>query len=215
VLFDVNAAGCAALQAELDALARPVATVVGDVVDPAACNDAVARTLDRFGRLDILVNNAGGGRRGWTHELSDADWRHVLSLNTDGTFYMTRAALRPMLDQGGGAIVNLCSIHGHTGFPHHAAYNAAKGAIANLTRSLAIEYAAHAIRVNAVCPGVIRTPLIEKNDEERMRALTALHPIGRIGEAIEVARAIAFLASDEASFITGANLMVDGGYTAQ
>jgi len=189
--------------------------MVGDVTDPAACNAAVRRACDNFGHLDILVNNAGGGTLGPTHELSLESWNWMLGINLTGTFLMSRAALKVMLVQGGGVIVNMGSVHGHVGFPNHAGYTAAKAGIVNLTRSLAVEYGTRNIRVNVVCPGVISTPLIAATlDDAAMSKFVALHPMGRIGTVDEVARAICFLASDEASFITGSSLMVDGGYTA-
>lgn len=189
--------------------------MVGDVTDPAACNAAVRRACDNFGHLDILVNNAGGGTLGPTHELSLESWNWMLGINLTGTFLMSRAALKVMLVQGGGVIVNMGSVHGHVGFPNHAGYTAAKAGIVNLTRSLAVEYGTRNIRVNVVCPGVISTPLIAATlDDAAMSKFVALHPMGRIGTVDEVARAICFLASDESSFITGSSLMVDGGYTA-
>ena len=189
--------------------------MVGDVTDPDACETAVRRACDTFGRLDILVNNAGGGRLSPTHELSLDEWNWMIGINLTGTFLMSRAALHVMLAQGGGVMVNVASVHGHVGFKNHAGYTAAKAGIVNLTRSLGVEYGTRNIRVNAVCPGVIMTPLIAATvDHTAMASFVALHPMGRIGTVDEVARAICFLASDEATFITGSSLMVDGGYTA-
>lgn len=187
---------------------------VADLTEATATDGAVAAALDAFGRLDILVNNAGTGGRGPSHELSDAEWRRVLALNLDSVFYMARSALSSMLTQESGAIVNIASIFGHVGIPGRAAYSASKAGVVNLTRALALEYGRKGIRVNAVCPGVIRTPLIAHNDPAQLAALADLHPIGRLGEAEEVAQAVSFLAGDAASFITGSSLMVDGGYTA-
>jgi Dehydrogenases with different specificities (related to short-chain alcohol dehydrogenases) len=189
-------------------------TVLCDVTSSANCDSAVAAALANYGRLDILVNNAGAGRPGASHELADADWRSVMKLNLDGNFFMARAALRPMLSQQSGAIVNVSSMFGLVGFAQHAGYSAAKAGIANLTRTLGLEYAQCGIRVNAVCPGVIRTGLVAGHSEERLQWLASLHPMGRLGEPEEVARCICFLASDEASYVTGACLSVDGGYTA-
>lgn len=187
-----------------------------DVSDPAACAAAVAGAVDRFGRLDILVNSAGVGALEPSDTLSPESWRRTQAINLDGTFFMCQAAIRHMLPAGGGAIVNVASIHGHVGFGAHAAYTASKGGVVNLTRTLGIEYAARNIRVNAVCPGFVLTPMIEAGvTDDLMPQIVALHPIGRIARAEEIAAPILFLASDEASFMAGASLMVDGGYTAQ
>lgn len=200
---------------ELAATGRRVEWIIGDVSDPDACDAAIQRACDEFKRLDVLVNNAGGGSLHPTHELTLEKWRWMLDINLTGTFLMSRAALKVMLKAGGGTIVNVASVHGHVGFPNHAGYTAAKAGIVNFTRSLAVEYGTRNIRVNAVCPGVIRTPLIEATvNDAAMEKFVALHPMGRIGRVDEVARAICFLASDEASFVTGSSLMVDGGYTA-
>ena len=215
VLFDKEPEGSERLAGEIEARGGAALVIRGDVSVSADCDGAVAQALARFGRIDVLVNNAGGGRLDPTETLSDENWRHTQAINADGTFYMSRAALRPMVEAGSGAIVNLSSIYGVVGFGQHIAYTAAKAAIACMTRSLAIEYGTRGIRVNCVAPGVIRTPLVEQGiDEETIARLVALHPIGRIGRVEEVAKAICFLASDDASFITGVCLPVDGGYTA-
>ena len=134
----------------------------------------------------------------------------------DTTFFMSRAALRPMLARGEGAIVNIASVHGHVGLANHVAYGAAKGAVVNMTRAMAVEFATRGIRVNAVSPGVIRTPAFDRAAGlEHAQKFIDLHPMRRLGEPRDVAQAVCFLAGDEAGFITGANLMVDGGLTAQ
>ena len=187
-----------------------------DVTQEAETEAAVAFAVERFGRLDILVNNAGGGKLGPSHDESLERWRRTLTLNLDGAFLMARAALRRMCKNGKGAIVNMASVHGHVGFPEHVAYTSAKGAVVNMTRALGVEYARKGIRVNAVCPGFVNTPLIAREvSPEDLPPMIALHPIGRMAEPSEIAAAVVFLASDEASFIVGANLIVDGGYTAQ
>jgi NAD(P)-dependent dehydrogenase (short-subunit alcohol dehydrogenase family) len=214
VVADIDTDGALAVATGIAAEGGKALALTSDVVDAAQCDAAVATAVDAFGGLDILVNNAGAGRRGDSDAVTDDDWRFVLGLNLDGCFFMARAAIRAMLGGRGGAIVNTASMFGLVGFPGHAAYSAAKGGIVNLTRTLALEYAARGIRVNAVCPGVIRTALVKDNSADRMAMLESLHPMRRLGEAEEVARAICFLASDEASFVTGAMLAVDGGYTA-
>jgi NAD(P)-dependent dehydrogenase (short-subunit alcohol dehydrogenase family) len=214
LVVDIDRNGAEQLCREITATGGSAHAFAADLTDAMRTDDAVAAAFDAFGRLDILVNNAGTGGRGPSHELSDAEWRRVLALNLDSVFYMARAAVRPMLAQGSGAIVNIASIFGHVGIGGRAAYSASKAGVVNLTRALALEYGRSGIRVNAVCTGVIRTPLIAHNDLAQLTALADLHPIGRLGEAEEVAEAVAFLAGDAASFITGASLMVDGGYTA-
>lgn len=215
MIFDTNAHGAKHICEELRLAGHRAEYYVGDVSNSADCDRAVAATVEAFGRLDVLVNNAGGGRLVPTLDLTDEEWRWMQAINADGTFYMSRAALRPMLAAGKGAIVNVASVHGLVGFNNHAGYTAAKGAIVNLTKTLGCEFSSRGVRVNAVCPGVILTPLIKSScDDAMLEKLLAMHPIGRLGEADEVAKAICFLASDEASFITGAALPVDGAYTA-
>jgi NAD(P)-dependent dehydrogenase (short-subunit alcohol dehydrogenase family) len=183
---------------------------------------AVEQAVQLFGRLDILVNNAGisGGR----HELMDHSfdaWRHILSVNLDGVFLGLRHAGPRIAAAGGGSVINISSILGKVGMAGAAAYCASKGGVTLLTKAAALEWAAMHIRVNSVHPGFIDTPLVsnalaERDDGNEMRvALMGAHPVGRFGLPREIGDAIAFLASDEASFITGAELVVDGGYTAQ
>lgn len=187
---------------------------------------AVEHAVQDFGRLDILVNNAGiaGGR----HELMDHsydDWRQILSVNLDGVFLGLRHAgpriAASNANGGGGSVINISSILGKVGMSGAAAYCASKGGVTLLTKAAALEWAPLGIRVNSVHPGFIDTPLVSnalaaRDDGNEMRvALMGAHPIGRFGLSREIGDAIAFLASDEASFITGAELVVDGGYTAQ
>lgn len=215
MLFDVNAEGARKAADRITATGASAASFAGDVSDPKACEAAVKATVDTFGRLDVLINNAGGGKLEPIGNLTVEDWRWMQAINADGTFYMTKAALEPMKMAGKAAIVNVASVHGLVGFVNHVGYTAAKGAIVNMTRTLGGELSSQGIRVNAVCPGVILTPLIRSTcDDEALAGFVKMHPIGRLGEPNEVANAICFLASDEASFITGASLAVDGGYTA-
>lgn len=190
--------------------------VQGDVSSPAGAEALVKATVEAFGRLDILVNSAGIGALVPTESETAEHWRATMGVNCDGVFYMAQAAIRQMLAQeSGGTVVNVASVHGLVGFANHAAYTASKGAVVNMTKSLAVEYASRGIRVNAVCPGFVMTPMIEAGvSDELMPQVVALHPIGRIGNANEIADPIAFVASDEASFMTGSSLVVDGGYTA-
>ena len=197
------------------------AAMVGDVSSPAFCDDVVESTRAQFGAVDILVNAAGVITRDPAVRTSDADWRRVLGVNVDGVFYMSRAAARVMLDQGRGAIVNFGSVWGDVGNPGHAAYAASKGAVHQLARSMALEHARDGIRVNAVAPGEIDTPMLASEraapftDEDRRRLADDAVPMGRLGDPSEVARVVAFLASDEASYMTGSIVAVDAGYIAR
>ncbi|GLK44003.1 MULTISPECIES: SDR family NAD(P)-dependent oxidoreductase [Novosphingobium] len=217
MLFDRDVDGLTRIREELATKGLRVDAMAGDVSNSANCDAAVAKAVAGLGGVDILVNNAGFGRLGPTEDMTDDFWRTSAAVNIDGYFYMARAAIRTMLAAGsGGAIVNMASIYGLVGIGSHLAYCAAKGAIVNMTRSLALEYAGCGIRVNAVCPGVILTPLIQSTLDDAGQARFAdLHPMKRMGQPEEVARGVAFLAGDEASFITGVVLPVDGGYTAQ
>jgi len=188
-----------------------------DVRSLAEVEAAVAEAADRHGRLDVLVNNAAVAIGGSAGEMAEQDWAQVLDVNLSGVWRGMRAAIPRMLAQGGGSIVNLSSVQGHVGFVGWAAYAAAKGGIDALTRQAAVEYAPLGIRVNAIVPGTIMTEMNETimrssaDGDAVMAGWVAMHPIGRIGQPEEVAAAIVFLASDDASFITGESLRVDGG----
>jgi meso-butanediol dehydrogenase/(S,S)-butanediol dehydrogenase/diacetyl reductase len=192
-----------------------VALQTGDVSDQAAAEALVAAAIERFGRLDVLVNNAGVVPNGPILEASVQDWRKVMAVDVDGVFFCTRAAL-PHLVQVGGNIVNVSSVSGLGGDWNMSFYNAAKGAVSNFTRSLALELGAQGVRVNAVNPGLTFTGLTQdiKRDQDLMRRFAERIPLGRGAEPEEVADVIAFLASDAARYVTGVNLPVDGGLTA-
>lgn len=196
--------------------------VIHDVTSEADWAAAVAKTLERFGRLSILVNNAGvagGGLDLLTHSLED--WRRILSINLDGVFLGLRHCGPVMAAKGGGSVINLSSILGKVGMAGAAAYCASKGGVVLLTKAAALEWAPLGIRVNSVHPGFIDTPMVagalhaSENGNEMRDMLIAAHPMGRFGVPREIADAVLFLASDESSFMTGAELLVDGGYTAQ
>ena len=177
---------------------------------------------EAFGRIDVLVNNAGiSGANKPTHELTEEEWDRVQAVNVKGAFFCTKHAIPWMLQAGGGSIINLSSIYGLVGAPDSPPYHASKGAVRLMSKTDAMLYAKQGIRVNSVHPGFIWTPMVEKflrnqGDVAKLRrALDALHPLGRVGEPEEVASGILYLASDESRFVTGSELVIDGGYTAR
>lgn len=186
-----------------------------DVSNAGAVQHMVKAAVDAFGRIDVLFANAGIAADGPVDQLSEQAWDRTIGINLTGVYLCDKYVIEQMLKQGGGAVVNCGSIHSHVGKAGVTAYAAAKGGVKLLTQTLAIDYAAKGIRVNAVCPGYIDTPLLKAAPEEVKDALVKLHPMGRLGRAEEVARTVLFLASEDASFVTGASLLVDGGYTAQ
>lgn len=192
--------------------------LAGDVSDSSAVDEMVGAVVERLGALDIAVNNAGIGLPFVkTADLPDDDWARVLSVNLDGVFRCMRAELRQMAPQGRGSVINVASILGAVGSETgSSAYTASKHAVLGLTRNAALEYGAQGIRVNAVGPGYIRTPLVDQKLSAQMRAARErATPLGRLGEPHEVAAMIAWLASDAAGYVTGAYLPVDGGYLAR
>jgi NAD(P)-dependent dehydrogenase (short-subunit alcohol dehydrogenase family) len=192
--------------------------VAGSVTDESHCRSAVAQAVRAFGRLDILVNNAGTGAFGKAlHETDDAIWEEQFAANVTGLFRMTRAAVPEMIRIGGGSIINISSIAALVGIPMLPAYGAAKGAVNALTRCLAIDYAPQKIRCNAICPGLVDTPMAAPliADPERLAWVMAAYPLARAGKPEEVAQLAVYLASDEATWMTGAILPLDGGMTAK
>ena len=191
--------------------------VTADVSDAASVEGAIATTVDRFGRLDVLVNNAGitGDQRATTvHETPIEEFDRVMAVNVRGVYLGCRAALPRMLEQGGGIIVNIASVAGLVAFPGRAAYSTSKSAVVGLTRSIAADYAARGVRCNAVCPGMIDTPMTRWRLEQpdlRAQILERI-PQREIGEASDVAGAVAFLAGPDARYLNGAAVVVDGGY---
>jgi 2-keto-3-deoxy-L-fuconate dehydrogenase len=223
VLFDNQDEAVEALAERLRSEGHQASSVAGDVTRTVDVRRAVERSVADFGRLDILFANAGIGHSSELIDTTDEDWDRVMDVNAKGVFICARESVRQMLAQSppGGSVVINGSISGLAGIPKQAPYAPSKGAVVEMTRQLAVEYATRGIRVNCVCPGTIETPVLRKgmamsgDPEGFLAMLVGGHPIGRIGRAEEVASAVGFLASDEASFITGAILAVDGGYTAR
>lgn len=192
--------------------------VRADVAVPADMADLVQQAVGRYGALHIACNNAGvGGDTVPTAEYSIDEWNRVLGINLSGVFYGMKYQIPAILDAGGGAIVNVASILGAVAFATAPAYTAAKHGVVGLTQAAALEYSARGVRINAVGPGFIRTPMIGKLEADKAvnDMLVAAHPIGRLGRSEEVAELVVWLASDRASFITGAYYPVDGGYLAR
>lgn len=189
-----------------------------DVTDPTSVREMVAAVLEEHGRIDVLVNNAGVVHNIPSEEVPDEEWRKVMSVNLDGVFYCCREIGKAMLGRGSGAIVNIASMSGViSNHPQpQAAYNASKAGVITLTKSLAGEWADRGVRVNAVSPGYIRTPLTElgMSKQEWADVWLSSTPMGRLAEVEEIAPAVLYLASDASSYATGTNLIVDGGYTS-
>ena len=185
-----------------------------DVTSTEQVERLIAETAGQLGSVDAVFNNAGIGGRSPAEDYPDADYLRIIDIDLNGVFRVARASLRQMYKQGSGSLINCASILGTLGQAGTAAYSAAKGGVVNLTRTLALEAAPRGVRVNSVGPGYIDTPLLQNLPSETREALIKLHPIGRLGRDEEVANAVLFLASGEASFVTGAYLLVDGGYAA-
>jgi meso-butanediol dehydrogenase / (S,S)-butanediol dehydrogenase / diacetyl reductase len=215
----LSEAGATVLGADI--ASHPTVTLIGDVSDSRFCDAAVAQAVALHGRIDILVNAAGVIFRADALATDDQAWHRQMRVNVDGSFFMCRAAIRQMRQQGSGAIVNFGSIWGSAGGKGHVAYATAKGAVHNLTRSLALDHAREGIRVNAVCPGEVDTPMLRGagravplTDAQLAEMADRVVPNGRLAQPEEIGRVVVFLCSDAASYMTGALVPVDGGWSA-
>ncbi len=216
IIVDRNAELAAQVAAETGAIA-----MIGDVSDSTFCDQVIESAVAKFGQLNILINAAGIIVRSNGVGTSDEQWHRIMNVNVSGTFFMCRGAIQHMLKQDdGGSIVNFGSIWGDLGAAGVAAYCASKGAVHNLTRALALDHAQDNIRINAVCPGEVNTPMIQSERSEAvtpelMARLASTVPMGRLADPAEIAKVALFIASDEASYMTGSLVNVDAGFTAR
>ena len=216
VIADINEVGAAETLDQIEAAGGKGLVVRTDVTSAKDTERMVEKTVQTYGKLDILFNNAGIAMRLPVVELAEADWERCIDINLKGVFLCSKYALPEMIKNGGGSIINMSSIYGIVGARTRAAYAASKGGVANLTRSMALDYAKYNVRVNCICPGFVETPLFKGvvRTQAEYEALVNLHPMGRLGLPIEIAYGALYLASDESSFVTGIALPIDGGYTA-
>lgn len=215
VVSDINQEAGAETVAQIATAGGEAVFVKADTARASDNEKLVTETLRAFGDLHVACNNAGiSGATAAVGELHPEDWDKVVAINLSGVFYGMRYQI-PAMQKNGGAIVNMSSILGQVAMREHAGYTAAKHGVIGLTRTSALEYADKNIRINAVGPGFIKTPLLDNLSEDVFNSLVALHPIGRLGEVSEVAELVLWLSSDKASFVTGSYYPVDGGYLAQ
>lgn len=201
---------------ELNASEKQARYIHTDVSKPEDCKNMVDATVQTFGKLDIACNNAGVGDGETAIGDKDIDqWNRVININLNGVFYGMRYQIPEILKQGGGAIVNMASILSEVGFPKASAYTTAKHGMIGLTKNAALEYAASNIRVNAVGPAFINTPILQNLDDDTRNSLVHLHPAGRLGESQEVAELVLWLSSEKATFCHGGYYPIDGGYLSQ
>ena len=223
VVTDIKAEEGAEVVAAIEKAGGEALFITHDVGSEEDWARVITQTEKAFGRVDVVVNNAGLGTNGTAENTSLEQWHKILRVNLDGVFLGTKYAIEAMKKNGGGSIINLSSIEGLVGDPNLAAYNASKGGVRLFTKSAALHCAksGYGIRVNSIHPGYIWTPMVEEalgsqgDVETGRKALDALHPLGHLGEPDDIAWGVVFLASEESKFMTGSELVIDGGYTAQ
>ena len=220
VIADRERGGNITTMGEIRAIQRNAVFIECNVSIFEQVKNATDQTINMFGSLDVALNNAGiGGKTGRISDLEERDWLNVINIDLTGVFYCMKQELTQMLKQKSGTIINISSISGKIGYPKSAHYAAAKHGIIGLTKTAALEYATDGIRVNAICPGFIDTPLLTKldldNNPERKKVIIDKHPMNRMGTSEEVAKGFIFLATTDSSFITGAAVNIDGGFLAQ
>jgi NAD(P)-dependent dehydrogenase (short-subunit alcohol dehydrogenase family) len=218
LLADVDTAGGESALGEIKSAGGEAAFLRVDVSQAADVQEMIRVAVQDLGGLDVLFNNAGiEGQSSWLADCTEENWDRVLAINLKGVFLGMKYALPHMAAQGFGSIINTASVAGLVGWRAGGAYSASKAGVANLTRTAALEYARYNVRINAICPGVIHTPMLDRINPspDTMRQLVTMQPMPRLGTADDIAIMALFLASDESTYVTGAMLPVDGGYTAR
>jgi NAD(P)-dependent dehydrogenase (short-subunit alcohol dehydrogenase family) len=217
VVADIRLHAAHATATTITASGGTAVAVHADVTQAHDVQAMIQTAVHTYGGIDILFNNAGIGVQGNAVELSEEMWDRVMALNLTGVFLGCKYAIPEMIKRGGGSIINTASIMGLVGGSLSAVYPATKGGVVLLTKNAALDYAQHNIRVNCICPGHIETPLLQRllDNPTQQEQLLRQYPMGRLGQAREIAQGVLFLASDEASFVTGSTLVLDGGYTAR